>query len=52
MLEDARRKLRMINIAIEFNDLKILPANRLEKPGGELRTFLSIRINGLRRIIF
>jgi proteic killer suppression protein len=47
-----RRKLRMINSAIDLNDLKIPPANRLEKLSGDLRTFFSIRINDQWRIIF
>lgn len=50
--EIGRRKLRMINSAIDLNDLKIPPANRLEKLSGDLRTFFSIRINDQWRIIF
>jgi proteic killer suppression protein len=50
--EIARRKLRMINSAIDLNDLKIPPANRLEKLSGDLRAFFSIRINDQWRIIF
>lgn len=50
--ETARRKLRMINSAIDLNDLKIPPANRLEKLSGDLRAFFSIRINDQWRIIF
>ena len=50
--EIARRKLRMINSAIDLNDLKIPPANRLEKLSGDLRTYFSIRINDQWRIIF
>ena len=50
--EVARRKLRMINNAIDLFDLKIPPANRLEKLSGNLRTFYSIRINDQWRIIF
>lgn len=44
----ARRKLRMINNAQEVNDLRIPPANRLEK----LKDYYSIRINNQWRIIF
>lgn len=50
--EIARRKLRMINSAIDLNDLKIPPANRLEKLSGDLRAFFSIRINDQWRVIF
>ena len=48
----ARRKLRMINSSQEINDLKIPPANRLEKLKGDLSGFFSIRINDQWRIIF
>ena len=48
----ARRKLRMINNAQEVNDLRIPPANRLEKLKGDLKKYHSIRINNQWRIIF
>jgi proteic killer suppression protein len=48
----ARRKLRMINNAQNINDLRIPPANRLEKLSGNLSEFHSIRINNQWRIIF
>lgn len=48
----ARRKLRMINSSQEINDLKIPPANRLEKLKGDLSNYFSIRINNQWRIIF
>ena len=48
----ARRKLRMLNNAQVINDLKILPANRLEKLVGNLKEFYCIRINDQWRIIF
>lgn len=48
----ARRKLRMINNAQNINDLRIPPANHLEKLSGNLEGFLSIRINKQWRIIF
>lgn len=47
-----RRKLRMINNSFSLNDLKIPPANRLEKLAGNLKNFYSIRINDQWRIIF
>ncbi len=47
-----RRKLRMLNNAIDMNDLRIPPANRLEKLSGKLKDFHSIRINDQWRIIF
>ena len=48
----ARRKLRMINNAQNINDLRIPPSNHLEKLGGNLKEFYSIRINKQWRIIF
>ncbi len=50
--EVARRKLRMINNSINITDLRIPPANRLEKLKGNLKEFYSIRINNQWRIIF
>ena len=47
----ARRKLRMINNAQNINDLRIPPANHLEKLSGKLKGFHSIRINQQWRII-
>lgn len=48
----ARRKLRMINNSQTINDLRIPPANRLEKLRGNLEEYHSIRINSQWRIIF
>ena len=50
--EIARRKLRMINNSVNLSDLRIPPANRLEKLSGSLKEFYSIRINSQWRIIF
>ncbi len=47
-----RRKLRMINNSVDIADLRIPPANRLEKLAGKLKDFYSIRINDQWRIIF
>ena len=48
----ARRKLRMLNNAQNINDLRIPPANRLEKLKADLKGYYSIRINEKWRIIF
>ena len=48
----ARRKLRMHNNSQTLNDLRIPPANRLEKMKGDLKGFYSIRVNKQWRIIF
>jgi len=47
-----RRKLRMLNNSADIADLRIPPANRLEKLSGDLKEFYSIRINDQWRIIF
>ena len=48
----ALRKLDYLNGAFELEDLKIPPANRLEKLSGDLKDFYSIRINKQYRVIF
>jgi len=48
----ALRKLRMINNAKNLNDLRIPPANRLEKLIGDRAGQYSIRINDQWRICF
>lgn len=48
----ALRKLRMINNAKNFNDLRIPPANRPEKLSGNRAGQYSIRINDQWRVCF
>jgi proteic killer suppression protein len=48
----ALRKLRMLNRAVTLNDLRIPPANRLEKLRGDRAGQYSIRINDRWRICF
>ncbi len=48
----ALRKLRMINNAKNIGDLRIPPANRLEKLSGNRAGQYSIRINDQWRICF
>ena len=48
----ARRKLRMLNNAQTLNDLRIPPANRLERLKGDRSGQYSIRINDQWRICF
>lgn len=48
----ALRKLRMINNAVTLNDLRLPPANRLEKLLGARADQYSIRINDQWRICF
>ena len=47
-----RRKLRMLNNSVDIADLRIPPANRLEKLSGKSKDFYSIRVNDQWRIIF
>lgn len=47
-----RRKLRMLNNSVNIADLRIPPANRLEKLSGKLKDFYSIRVNDQWRIMF
>lgn len=48
----ARRKLRMMNNAVTLGDLRIPPANRLERLRGRRAGQYSIRINDQWRICF
>lgn len=48
----ARRKLDLINAAVDLNDLKIPPSNQLEALKGNLKGKYSIRINLQYRIVF
>jgi len=48
----ALRKLRMVNNSINLNDLRVPPANRLEKLSGHRTGQYSIRINDQWRICF
>jgi toxin HigB-1 len=48
----AARKLDMIVQAVVLNDLRVPPANRLEKLKGDRAGQYSIRINGQYRICF
>jgi len=48
----ALRKLRQVGNAVELDDLRIPPGNRLEALKGDRRGEHSIRINGQWRICF
>jgi proteic killer suppression protein len=49
---NALRKLRMINRAMNIQDLRVPPGNRLEELKGTRKGQYSIRINDQRRICF
>lgn len=46
------RKMRMLNNAVNLNDLRVPPANRLEKLSGNRAGQHSIRINDQWRLCF
>ena len=48
----ALRKLRMLNRSVTSHDLRVPPANRLEKLAGDRAGQYSIRINDQWRICF
>ena len=48
----ALRKMRMLNTALNLNDLRIPPANRLEKLSGNRAGRHGIRINDQWRLCF
>lgn len=48
----ARRKLDMIDVSIDLNDLRIPTSNYLEALKGDLKGKHSIRINDKYRIVF
>jgi proteic killer suppression protein len=50
--QTALRKLRMLNNAGSLDDLRIPPANRLEKLSGDREGQYSIRVNDQWRICF
>lgn len=52
LLRSALRKLRMLNRAVRLDDLRVPPANRLEKLKADRIGYYSIRINDQWRICF
>ena len=48
----ASRKLDMLDVARDLNDLRIPPANRLEALKGDRKGQYSIRINNQYRVVF
>ena len=52
LVKVARRKLDQINQAVEFEDLRVPPNNRLEQLCGDRQGQHSIRINDQYRLCF
>jgi toxin HigB-1 len=48
----ARKKLLVLQAAVELDDLRLPPGNRLEALKGDLAGSHSIRVNGQWRIVF
>ena len=49
---NARKKLIMIDSAVDINDLRIPPSNRLHKLSGDRKDQFSVSINNQWRICF
>ena len=47
-----RRKVDMLDIAADLNDLRMPPANHLEALSGDRKGYHSIRVNQRWRIVF
>ena len=47
-----RRKLDQLNAAVDINDLRVPPGNRLELLSGNRQDLYSIRVNRQWRIVF
>jgi proteic killer suppression protein len=50
--KQALRRLRYLDAAVQLDDLRIPPSNRLEALKGDLTGFYSIRVNDQWRLIF
>lgn len=48
----SRRKLQYLHEAVDLNDLKVPPGNKLEALKGDKAGFYSIRINDQWRLVF
>jgi toxin HigB-1 len=52
LVKVARRKLGYLNAAIDLNDLRAPPGNRLERLAGDRKGQHSIRVNDQFRVCF
>ncbi len=52
LIRPAKRKLEMLNAAVELNELRFPPGNRLEPLAGDRRGQHSIRVNDQFRLVF
>ncbi len=52
LIRAAKRKLEMLNAAVELAELRFPPGNRLEALSGDRRGQVSIRVNDQFRLVF
>lgn len=52
LIRPAKRKLEMLNAAVELNELRFPPGNRLEPLSGDRHGQHSIRVNDQFRLVF
>lgn len=52
LIRAAKRKLEMLNAAVDVNELRFPPGNRLEALSGDRRGQYSIRVNDQFRLVF
>ena len=52
LIRSAKRKLEMLNAAVELNELRFPPGNRLEALSGDRQGQFSIRVNDQFRLVF
>ena len=52
LIRPAQRKLEMLNAAVELNELRFPPGNRLEPLSGDRHGQHSIRVNDQFRLVF
>jgi toxin HigB-1 len=52
LIRPAKRKLEMLNAAVDLSELRFPPGNRLEPLTGDRRGQYSIRVNDQFRLVF
>ena len=52
LIRPAKRKLEMLNAAVDVNELRFPPGNRLEALAGDRKGQYSIRVNDQFRLVF
>lgn len=52
LIRPAKRKLEMLNAAVEVGELRFPPGNRLEALSGDRKGQYSVRVNGQFQVVF